>query len=64
MTVLNDLDRFPLVMDTIGRAPRTGDKGVYLKQQLEDKLIEHKQDIDKNGEDLPEIRSWKWSTPK
>jgi xylulose-5-phosphate/fructose-6-phosphate phosphoketolase len=63
MTVLNDLDRFHLVMDTIDRLPQTGEKGVYLKQQLQDKLIEHKQYIAKNGEDLPEIRNWKWSRP-
>jgi xylulose-5-phosphate/fructose-6-phosphate phosphoketolase len=47
-------------MDTIDRLPQTGDKGIYLKQQLKDKLIEHKQYIDKYGEDLPEIRNWKW----
>jgi xylulose-5-phosphate/fructose-6-phosphate phosphoketolase len=63
MTVLNELDRFHLVMDTIDRLPQTGDKGIYLKQQLKDKLIEHKQYIDKNGEDLPEIRNWKWNVP-
>ena len=63
MTVLNDLDRFHLVMDAIDRLPQTGDKGIYLKQQLKDKLIEHKQYIDKNGEDLPEIRNWKWARP-
>ena len=61
MTVLNDLDRFHLVMDTIDRLPQTGDKGVYLKQQLKDKLVEHRQYINKNGHDLPEIRNWKWS---
>lgn len=61
MTVLNELDRFHLVMDTIDRLPMTGDKGVYLKQQLKDKLIEHKQYIDKHGQDLPEIRNWTWS---
>jgi xylulose-5-phosphate/fructose-6-phosphate phosphoketolase len=60
MTVLNDLDRFHLVMDVIDRLPQTGDKGIYLKQQLKDKLIEHKQYIEKNGQDLPEIRNWKW----
>jgi xylulose-5-phosphate/fructose-6-phosphate phosphoketolase len=47
-------------MDTIDRLPQTGDKGIYLKQQLRDKLIEHKQYIDKYGEDLPEIRHWRW----
>ncbi|MGA2556574.1 MAG: phosphoketolase family protein [Verrucomicrobiota bacterium] len=63
MTVLNDLDRFHLVMDAIDRLPQTGEKGLYLKQQLQDKLIEHKQYINQNGEDLPEIRNWKWSRP-
>ena len=60
MTVLNELDRFHLVMDAIDRLPQTGDQGIYLKQQLKDKLIEHKQYIDKNGQDLPEIRNWQW----
>jgi len=63
MTVLNDLDRFHLVMDTIDRVPQTGEKGVYLKQQLKDKLIEHKEYITTNGEDMPEIRNWKWGVP-
>jgi xylulose-5-phosphate/fructose-6-phosphate phosphoketolase len=62
MTVLNDLDRFHLVMDSIDRLPQTGDKGIYLKQQLKDKLMEHKLYIDKYGEDMPEIRNWKWGT--
>jgi phosphoketolase len=61
MTVLNDLNRFHLVMDTIDRLPQTGDKGDDLKQQLKDKLIEHKQYINKYAEDLPEIRNRKWS---
>ena len=62
MTVLNDLDRFHLVMDAIDRLPQTGDKGIYLKQQLKDKLIEHRQYINLNGRDLPEIRDWQWQT--
>jgi xylulose-5-phosphate/fructose-6-phosphate phosphoketolase len=63
MTVLNELDRFHLVMDTIDRLPQTGDRGIYLKQQLKDKLIEHRQYIVRHGRDMPEIRDWKWSDP-
>ncbi|MHB1230467.1 MAG: phosphoketolase family protein [Halothiobacillus sp.] len=60
MTVLNDLDRFHLVMDTIDRLPQTGDKGFYLKQRLKEKLIEHRLYINKHGRDMPEIRDWTW----
>jgi xylulose-5-phosphate/fructose-6-phosphate phosphoketolase len=60
MTVLNDLDRFHLVMDTIARAPQTGDAGVLLKGRLEEKLAEHRRYIDAHGRDMPEIRDWRW----
>ena len=60
MTVLNDLDRFHLVMDTIDRLPQTGSHGVYLKQQLRDKLVEHRLYINTHGRDLPEVRNWRW----
>ena len=60
MTVMNEMDRFHLVMDAIDRLPRTGEKGIYLKQQLRDKLIEHKEYIDEHGEDMPEVKNWKW----
>jgi xylulose-5-phosphate/fructose-6-phosphate phosphoketolase len=60
MTVLNDLDRFHLVMDVVDRVPRLGSKGVYLKQLMREKLIEHKQYIVQYGDDMPEIRDWRW----
>ena len=64
MTVLNELDRFHLVMDTIDRLPQTGVKGAALKQQLKNKLVEHKGYINKHGQDMPEIRDWKWGDTK
>ena len=60
MPVLNDLDRFHLVMDAVDRLPQLGDKGSYLKQFCRDKLIDHKQYIRTYGEDMPEIRNWRW----
>ena len=61
MTVLNELDRFHLVMEAIHRLPRTGDKGVALQRQLNDKLAEHRRYINEHGRDMPEIRDWAWS---
>jgi xylulose-5-phosphate/fructose-6-phosphate phosphoketolase len=60
MTVLNDLDRFHLVMDVVDRVPKLGSRGVYLKQLMREKLIEHKQYIVQYGDDMPEIRDWQW----
>ena len=62
MTVLNDLDRFHLVMDVIDRMPQTGALGSLLKRQLQTKLAEHKQYINEHGVDLPEIRNWTWAS--
>ena len=60
MTVLNDMDRFHLVQDVLDRLPQLGDEVAYLKQEMQDKLVEHKYYIRKNGMDMPEIRNWKW----
>ncbi len=64
MTVLNDLDRFHLVMDVIDRLPQTGEQGLRLKRKLQEKLIAHKQYIEKHGEDMPDIRDWEWRNSK
>jgi hypothetical protein len=60
MRVQNEIDRFHLVKDVVDRVPNLGSKGDYLKQQMKDKLVEHKHYVDKHGQDLPEIRNWKW----
>ena len=61
ITVMNDLDRFHLVGDVIDRLPQLGSRAAYAKQWLGEKLIEHKQYISEHGDDLPEIRNWRWS---
>ncbi len=61
MTVLNELDRFNLADDVIDRLPRLQNQAAHVKDWLHNKLIEHKQYIISYGEDMPEIRNWKWS---
>jgi xylulose-5-phosphate/fructose-6-phosphate phosphoketolase len=58
--VQNDIDRFHLVQTALTYLPELGNRGAYLYQKMSDKLVEHKQYIHEYGEDLPEIRNWKW----
>jgi len=60
MTVLNGLDRFHLAMDVVERVPRLMNVAAHLQQHLRDKLVEHRHYVQKYGEDLPEIRDWRW----
>jgi xylulose-5-phosphate/fructose-6-phosphate phosphoketolase len=60
MAVLNDLDRFHLVSDTIDRLPQVASSAGYIKQAMRDKLIEHRHYIREVGEDMPEILDWRW----
>ncbi len=62
MLVLNDMDRFHLVQDVIDRVPKLGTMAAYVRQEVRDKLIAHHHYIREHGEDMPEVRDWKWST--
>lgn len=64
MRVQNQLDRFDLVKDTIMHLPQLGNRGSFLIQKMNDKLVEHKQYIAEYGQDLEEIRNWQWHTPE
>jgi xylulose-5-phosphate/fructose-6-phosphate phosphoketolase len=60
IVVMNDLDRFHLAIDVIERVPKLERIAAHVKQQMRDKLIEHKHYIRKHGDDMPEVREWKW----
>ncbi len=64
MVVRNDLDRFHLVMDVADRVPALKDRAGHLHQMMRDRLVEHRQYITGHGEDMPEIRNWKWDAAR
>ncbi|MEO8185970.1 MAG: phosphoketolase family protein [Burkholderiaceae bacterium] len=61
MAVLNKIDRFNLVSDVINRVPGLASRSASLSQLIRDKLIEHRRYIEHYGDDMPEIRNWKWA---
>ncbi|MCW2134182.1 phosphoketolase [Arthrobacter sp. VKM Ac-2550] len=61
MCVLNQIDRFSLAIDVIDRVPRLKDIAAHVREELKNKLIEHRQYIRTHGEDMPEIRNWQWA---
>jgi xylulose-5-phosphate/fructose-6-phosphate phosphoketolase len=60
MVVLNDLDRFHLVADVIDRVEKLGYIAAYVKQEIRNKRLEHRQYIAEHGDDLPEVKEWVW----
>jgi len=64
MVVLNDLDRFHLVGDVIDRVTHLGPKAAYAKQMIRHKLIDHKNYVQLHGQDMPEVREWRWGGEK
>ena len=61
MVVMNDMDRFHLVMDVIDRVPGLADRASDVRRAMTDKRAEHKRYIAVHGEDMPEIRNWRWA---
>ncbi|VAW61860.1 Xylulose-5-phosphate phosphoketolase @ Fructose-6-phosphate phosphoketolase [hydrothermal vent metagenome] len=61
MVVINELDRFHLVMDVVDRVPKLTDRSGHLHQSMHEKLVEHREYINRHGEDMAEIKNWKWT---
>ena len=62
MTVLNGIDRFHIVQYVIDSLPKRGQKEKDLLKLMKKKLAEHRLYVSKHGEDMPEVRNWKWPT--
>ena len=60
MTVLNDLDRFHLAGDAVERVSKLHPIAAHFQQFLRNKLVEHRQFTQERGDDMPEVKNWKW----
>jgi xylulose-5-phosphate/fructose-6-phosphate phosphoketolase len=60
MVMLNDLDRFHLVMDVIDRVPNLRTRAAHVRQQMVDERLRHRQYTREIGDDMPEVRDWAW----
>jgi xylulose-5-phosphate/fructose-6-phosphate phosphoketolase len=60
MTVLNDMDRFHLVCDVADRVPKLAPRAAHIRQAMQTKRIEHREYIQRHGDDMPEVKEWKW----
>jgi xylulose-5-phosphate/fructose-6-phosphate phosphoketolase len=60
MVMLNDLDRFHLVMDVIDRVPSLGSKAAHVRQAMADERLRHRQYTRDHGQDSPDILNWVW----
>jgi xylulose-5-phosphate/fructose-6-phosphate phosphoketolase len=62
MVVLNDLDRFHLVLDVIRRVPGLAERAGDLRERMQQKLEEHRAYIREHGDDMPEVKEWRWQS--
>jgi xylulose-5-phosphate/fructose-6-phosphate phosphoketolase len=60
MVMLNDMDRFHLVMDVIDRVPGLLEPAAHLRQHMIDERLRHRAYTREHGEDPPELRAWTW----
>jgi xylulose-5-phosphate/fructose-6-phosphate phosphoketolase len=60
MVMLNDLDRFHLVMDVIDRVPGLGERAAHLRQEMVDERLRHRAHTRETGDDSPDVRDWTW----
>jgi xylulose-5-phosphate/fructose-6-phosphate phosphoketolase len=60
MCVLNEIDRFHLAIEAIDRIPRLATVAAHLRQQMVNKLVDHRRYVTAHGEDMPEVVNWRW----